>query len=478
MSQFRPWAFWRRVQYGAGFLSVWVLIFGGVYFSFFYAAPTCFDGLQNGAEEGVDCNGGCTRICAVTVMQPEVMWAKSFKITDGQYNAVAYVENKNTIAGTPEMQYTFKLFESGSLIGEKSGVTVLPPSSQAPIFAGRIETLSGRVPTETRLEISPVELWLPGRTTRNQFRVTDLNLEAIDTRPKLTAAIENTELTDAGTIEVVATLFDRAGSPVTASQTFIDNFSARSTREVVFTWPNSLARTVRSCDIPSDIVLVLDRSGSMAAGGGEPPEPLESAKRAAERFVAGVQNNNLLGVLSYATTPSQPLEQPLTADKQAVVAAISGVTMGTDGVQYTNMGDAFKVAQAELTSERHRSDARKVIIFMTDGDVTRPANPETNETDRAYAAAYAERMAAEAKAAETTIYTIGFGDFLNSENENRAEDRALIRSLASDPSLYFEAPTATDLEAVYKQITDGLCEEGPTRIEVIAKPITEFSPLQ
>ena len=87
-------------------------------------------------------------------------------------------------------------------------------------------------------------------------------------------------------------------------------------------------------------------------------------------------------------------------------------------------------------------------------------------------------MAAEAKAANTTIYTIGFGDFLSEANENRVRDQALIRDLASDPSQYFEAPTAADLERVYQAITSGLCEEGPTRIEVTAKPLVTFSPLQ
>jgi von Willebrand factor type A domain len=161
-----------------------------------------------------------------------------------------------------------------------------------------------------------------------------------------------------------------------------------------------------------------------------------------------------------------------------VTQAIAQVTMGTDGVQYTNMGDAFKTAYEELVSSRHREDARKVIIFMTDGDVTRPVNPETGELDRAYAAAYAREMAALAKKNDISIYTIGFGDVAASDGTSLARDAALVRDLASQPEYYYEAPTVADLMRVYREIASGLCEDGPTRVEVLTKTATNFTPLR
>ncbi|MEZ4195050.1 MAG: vWA domain-containing protein [Candidatus Paceibacterota bacterium] len=478
MSRFRPWAFWRRLVYGTGFASFWLVVGVVVYFTSFYSPANCFDNIQNGGEGGVDCDGQCVRICAVSVIPPSVVWVDSFKIVDGQYNAVAYVENKNSQASTRDLKYTIKLLDQGTLIAEREGVTILPPNSVYPIFEGRILTEGGRAPTETLIEIAEADLWLPATIGRDQFRVLDIDLTNADSRPRLSTSIENTALINAEDVEVVATIFDARGKAVTASQTFIDNFDARSTREVVFTWPNSIAKTVRSCEVPSDIMLVLDRSGSMTADGVNPPEPLTSAKLAAKAFVNQVKNDNLLGLVSYATTPTSPLEQELTNDKSVLATAIDEVVMGKDGVQYTNMGDAFKVALAELTSARHRPDARKVIIFLTDGDVTRPVNPETGLADRDYAAKYAEEMASIAKAKDTTIYTIGFGKFFAGEDASIARDKELIKNLASEPSLYFEAPTVSDLARVYEQIASGLCEDGPSRIEVITKTSTNFTPLR
>lgn len=478
MRSFRPWAFWRRLQYAAGsaaFLSLCAVIF---YFTSIYAPSTCFDNMQNGGEAGVDCGGSCSRICAFTVTPPQIVWAESFRITDGQYNAVAYVENKNTVAATPVLEYIFRLYDGTEVLAERKGTTILPPNSVYPIFEGRIMTSPGKTPTRTEIEIKPSDMWLPATVGRNQFRTVDVELLTTDTRPRLNVEIENTELTEARNVEVVATIFNRAGEPVTASQTFIDTFSPRSTADIVFTWPNSIAKTVRSCEVPSDIMLVLDRSGSMAADGGTPPEPLESAKQAAKSFVRLIRPSDLVGFFSYATTPSSPLEQSLTPNLTLVEEAIQAAAMGEDGVQYTNMGEAFTTALQELTSERHREEARKVLVFLTDGDVTRPVNPATGEPDREYAANFARAAADTAKAENVTIYTIGFGDFFSGDQDSVERDVDLIRDLASGPELYFAAPTIAELEAVYQKIANDLCEEGPTRIEIITKTSTNFAPLE
>ncbi len=478
MSKPRRWAFWRRLQYGIGFGTFWSLLATMIYFGFFYVPASCFDKVMNNGEIGVDCGGGCVRICAFTLIPPEIKWAESFRIVDGQYNAVAYIENKNKAAATPKLEYTFKLMDKGVVIAERSGTTILPPNSVYPIFEGRILTDGGRVPTDTIIEVKSADLWLPAKIGRDQFRTMNIELLSTDSRPRLNAKVENTELTEARNIEVVATIFNQEGKAVTASQTFIDKFDARTTRDIAFTWPSPIAKTVRSCDVPSDIVLVLDRSGSMAADGGNPPEPLESAKQSAKSFVKLVRPDSLLGFLSYATVPSEPMEQTLTKDLIMVENSIQTTVMGKDGTQYTNMGDAFNVALAELISERHRENARKVIVFLTDGDVTRPVNPQTGKPDFGYAAKYALDMATKAKYANVTIYTIGFGDFFSHSNGSVNRDVDLIKGMASADDNYFEAPTVSELQKVYKDIASDICEVGPARIDIIPKTETNFAPLR
>ncbi len=476
MATFRIWAFWRRTQYAVGATLFSTCIALSVYALFFITPATCFDGEQNGQERGTDCGGNCVRICSFDVTAPAIEWARSFKVIEGQYNAVAYIQNSNKVAATPELKYKFSLHDENGLIAERSGSTILPPDSVYPIFEQRIDT-GTRIPTQTFITLEEPELWIPAEAGRNQFRVVSREILDADIQPRLEARIENTALMEAQDVEIVATIFDVTGNALTSSRTFIDNFAPRSQENLVFTWPEPIAKTVRSCEVPSDIVVVLDRSGSMAADGGDPPEPLESAKKAAQNFVSQLRPSDQVAFLSYATEPSNPIEQILTGNKAQASGAIANTKMGANGTQYTNMGDAFNVAFAELESDRHRENARKVIIFMTDGDVTRPLNPN-GERDVAFAAEYARQAASQAKEKDVLVYTIGFGDMFLALDGELERDSELIKSLASDPEKYFEAPTIADLTRVYRQIATDICEDGIAVIDIVPKTSTSFAPLR
>ncbi len=473
---FRAWAFWRRVQYAVGTTLAVAFIGVSMYALFFTAPPSCFDLKENGNERGIDCGGACVRICAADVTLPTVLWSRSFRVVDGQYNAVAYVENNNRVAAAPAVSYVFSLHDENGLIAERKGTTILPPNSVYPIFEQRIET-GGRVPTQTFIKLEEVPLWQPAEQGRNQFRVVSREIKNSDVQPRLEATIENTALSEARDVEIVATIFDVTGNALTSSRTFIERFAPRSEQKLVFTWPEPIATTVRSCEVPSDIVVMLDRSGSMAADGGDPPEPLESAKKAAQTFVQQLHQNDQVAILSYATEPTNPMEQVLTSNKAEAINAIAGTVMGTNGTQYTNMGAAFNLAASELLSGRHRDNARKVIILLTDGDVTRPLN-EKGERDVEYAAQVARDAATAAKASGALVYTIGFGAGFKSGDGTISRDVELIRELASDKDKFFEAPTIEDLMQVYQKISIDICEDGIAVIDIVPKTSTSFAPLQ
>ena len=64
---------------------------------FFHKTPTCFDGVKNQNEKGLDCGGVCTRICSGDISTPIVMWQRVFQVTPGVYSAVAYIQNPNVL---------------------------------------------------------------------------------------------------------------------------------------------------------------------------------------------------------------------------------------------------------------------------------------------------------------------------------------------------------------------------------------------
>ena len=459
-TNFRPWAFWRRVYYGVGFSSFWFMVGVLIYFVNFYEPANCFDRVQNGGETGVDCGGACVLICKAEVIPPQVLWAKSFEITKGQYNAVAYIDNSNQIAATPELTYKFELFNKGILVAEKEGKTILPPNSAYPIFEGRIFTDGRQEVTDTKLTITSAETWLPASVGRDQFSSLSIELLGADVRPRLNVELENNDIASVSNVEVVATIFNDLGEPVTASQTFVEYMAGRSSEDIVFTWPQPIAKTVRSCIIPTDVALGIDLSGSMNNDGGNPPQPVTDALNAAARFVHSLKEKDQVAVVTFATRATT--ERVLSNMHGEVADAVSKLEISkAEEVGFTNTPAALLELQSVLNSELHNENARRVVVILTDGLPTAPGD----ENIIAEATSTAQKL----KDDNIQIYAIGLGENVSKE---------FVREIASDEDSAYFAPSGAELQRIYETITTSLCESGPTKIDVVAKTKTNFAPIR
>lgn len=460
-SNVRMWALMRRIKYGVGFLAFWLLIGVWVYFANYYVPANCFDGILNGEETYVDAGGpNCVRLDPTRVIEPTLVWAKSFEVVEGQYNSVAYIENKNQTAATPELNYKFELLNDGVVVAERAGTTILPPNSVYPVFEGRIRTEDNAPVTETRITLQPADMWIPASISRNQFRSADIDLAGADSKPRLNVEVENTELTSADNVEVVATVFSENGVPLTASQTFIERIEARSSQDIVFTWPNSIAKTIRSCIIPTDVTVAIDLSGSMNNDGGDPPQPVTSALQAAGQFVNSLNVADQVSLVTFATQAA--VVRQLNNNHSAVANSVSSLAIDpVEEVGYTNTTDALLQAQAELNSVRHNEDARRVLVLLTDGLPTAKGDEDVITP--------AKETAALLKEDGIEIYAIGLGQNV---------DQSFINSIATDLDNAYFAPTGNDLSKIYTEITSSLCESGPAKIDVIAKTKTNFEPLR
>jgi len=457
MNTTRRWAFYRRLQYGTGFGTFWLIIFAFIYMGNFYQAPTCFDGRQNGGERGTDCGGACSRICAFEVQSPTVQWSRSFRVTEGQYNAVSYIENNNLSAASPEVPYTVSLYDSQGLIVERVGTTILPPDSVYPVFEARIDT-GGRVPTQTVMELGEITTWVEAVGGRDQFTVQSRTLTGADVHPRLEASIYNEALTTVDEVEVIATIFDTHGNALTASRTFIDDFSPRQSETAVFTWPEPISKTLRSCDVPTDVLLAIDLSGSMNNDGDTPPEPITSVLAAAQSFTSRLQTADQAALVTFAS--QAVVVNTLTGNVQKVATDIASLIIDpVEETGSTNTGDALLLGVEELTSSRHNGEARKVMVLLTDGLATAPdEEPEQ----------YALDAATKVRQQGVSLFTIGLGENVNME---------FVTKLASSPKQAYAALSVSDIDRIYKSITAEICEDGAAIIEIIPKTNAGFSSL-
>jgi hypothetical protein len=87
-----------------------------------------------------------------------------------------------------------------------------------------------------------------------------------------------------------------------------------------------------------------------------------------------------------------------------------------------------------------------------------------------------EEAIAAAKAAANVMIESGADVYVIGLGEN--VDESFVRSISSSPDKAYLAPSRSDLATIYSTITASLCEVGPTKIEVIAKPPVTFAPLR
>lgn len=200
--------------------------------------------------------------------------------------------------------------------------------------------------------------------------------------------------------------------------------------------------------VPADIVLLMDRSGSMNGA------PLAAAKTAAEDFirtVAGasgdplgqdIRNGSRLGLVSFADAARE--DMALSTDGAALEAAVAALT----SAGFTNHREAFELADAMLTGSK--AD-RQVVVMFTDGVTTVGGE----------AAAAAETM----KQKGVEIFCIGLGTAL-----------APLDLWATDPDSVHVASAANvgQLQAVFAQAAAEVVRAGALDAKLLETLTDEF----
>lgn len=191
--------------------------------------------------------------------------------------------------------------------------------------------------------------------------------------------------------------------------------------------------------VPLDVVLVLDRSGSMSLDpDGDGTTKLEDLQAAATAFVDRLTATDRVGLVSFADAAT--LDSSLTDDFGSVKTAINGlVATGS-----TNLPDGVDTGHNEITANG-RADATPILVVLSNGIPT---------------VADSETQAQQAKDAGIRVVTIAFGT---------DADDSLMEAMASEPKSnnFFDAPTGADIDGVFETITQEIC---PLEVEIDIKP--------
>ncbi|WP_435925839.1 IPT/TIG domain-containing protein [Paenibacillus sp. DYY-L-2] len=207
---------------------------------------------------------------------------------------------------------------------------------------------------------------------------------------------------------------------------------------------------------PNDVVLIIDRSGSMSD-----ENKMQAAIDSAKGFVDLMDlTKHRVGVVDYSSDTSIS-SFPLTTDKTAVKNYINGLRAGGS----TATGDAIKMARQLLAD--HRPDAQPVIVLMTDGDATQPSkNPYE----------YALENAAQAKDEGIVFYTIAL--LLSNANPNTSGPNLLLKEMATTSHHHHFVLGSVGLADIYAAIVQeiGLASAYDVIVKDIVSPEFEIVP--
>lgn len=207
--------------------------------------PTCFDGKQNGAEEGADCGGSCISCKLLEVRDAQVIWTKLLVARPGSFDALASVKNPNIYFGTMKMDYEFELLdETGASIALRTGTTFLLPEERITLIEPDIRT---NLKAQTVLfkirgvawgrvyEPTPrYDLGLGKRDYSVMQSTAEIKQGIVDT------SVHNNSGETFSEVYVAIFLYDMEKNIIAANKTTLENLAPGEIRPIRFVWPQEI----------------------------------------------------------------------------------------------------------------------------------------------------------------------------------------------------------------------------------------------
>ena len=254
---------------------------------------------------------------------------------------------------------------------------------------------------------------------------------------------------------------------------------------------------------PVDIMLVLDRTGSMCQNSSGQNDPactdLNNAKAGIRTFLSYFDPAEVhigLAVLPPATSTSAKCSTPASGNYNSTSAAYLLVPLSSDfrnsdrslntssnlvstlncvqGAGTTAYANAIDAAQDQLV-KNGRPNVPRVIVFFSDGAAnTGPTYYSSSSPYRTQPCHQGVTSAGVAKTAGTTIYSIGYAlsdDTGGCKNSNgNAEQPAItvydaLRGIATDPSHFLEKPDPGELQTIYSTIAQDISHGSSSLID-------------
>lgn len=240
--------FWGLVGFGASRL--------------FAEGPTCFDGIQNQGEQGIDCGGPC-KPCPPILEKIKVLKVEAVRADSQSFDLLARIENPNREYGGSEVSYRFEIFDQeNALIKKVEGVTFIFPSQAKYVIETPVNLLAS--PWKVSFSIQNVN-W------QRLANFENVGLEIYEKKytelppgqayvSKASGIVQNTSNFDYKKIEIVVVLYDSRENIINFQRTEMLTFYANDKRYFEVSWRKPIYKKVQRFDMEAYTNLFLDET--------------------------------------------------------------------------------------------------------------------------------------------------------------------------------------------------------------------------
>ncbi|GIP00066.1 hypothetical protein J14TS5_51510 [Paenibacillus lautus] len=210
---------------------------------------------------------------------------------------------------------------------------------------------------------------------------------------------------------------------------------------------------------PNDIILIIDRSGSMAPtyAPNKGEDKMKNAKDAAKGFIDLVDfSKHRVGIVDFASDVSFT---SLSSNPEELKSYVNNIR--------ANGGTGTKAAieKAQQLLSQHRPDAQPVIVLMTDGEATEPSPND-------YARQVALEQAGSAKNEGVVFYTIAL--LQPDEDPQTSKPNQLMRAMATTSQHHHFVLGSVGLAEIYAAIVEEIGLSSAYNVVVTDTVASEF----
>ncbi len=214
-----------------------------------HTAPSCFDGVQNQSETGIDCGGSCQYLCTAEQQPPTVLFTQIVPSSAGRADVIASVENKNANAVAKAVPYTIALYNAKQVLLQTVSGTLDLPSGTTAVFVPHIVT-GNEVATSAFLSIdSTAPVWYMEPRTRTVPTVINTTFDDSAASPRITATLMNPSTLPLSNIRVIVFVRGAGANIIAASATIVPEISGQGQANATFTWNTAFSATPLSIEV-------------------------------------------------------------------------------------------------------------------------------------------------------------------------------------------------------------------------------------